>query len=144
VVLTLVAFYGAYALATIQGASGLIAVAMTGLFYGNSIMLHLGSTRVAQATSDFWKIMAFIANAVAFFFIGVSTNFYLLATGFGAILVAYGIVMMARITLASRGPGGDPGIWGGHAEHTSPGTFALTICPREVRPAADTSRIGRS
>jgi len=98
VVLTLVAVYGSYSVATVLGASGLIAVAMTGLFYGNSMMLHFGSTRAAQATADFWKILAFVANAVAFFFIGVSTNIYLLATSLGAILVAYGVVMMARIT----------------------------------------------
>ncbi len=98
VVLTLVAVYGAYGIASVLGTSGLIAVAMTGLFYGNSIMLRMGSARIAQATGDFWEILAFIANAVAFFFIGVSTNFYQLAVGFGAVLVAYGVVVMARIT----------------------------------------------
>lgn len=97
VVLTLVTVYGAYGLANVLEASGLIAVAMTGLFYGNSMMLHYGSTRAAQTTSEFWKVFAFVANAVAFFFIGVSTNIFLIATGVVAILAAYGVVMMARM-----------------------------------------------
>ncbi|HLQ06150.1 MAG TPA: sodium:proton antiporter [Nitrososphaerales archaeon] len=98
IVLTLVAVYGAYEIAVLLGASGLIAVAVTGLFYGNTILLRLESKKVAEATREFWRVLAFIANAVAFFYIGVSTNIYLLATGLGAVLVAFGIVVMARIS----------------------------------------------
>jgi Na+:H+ antiporter len=98
VMLTLVAVYGAYGLATLVQASGLIAVAMTGVFYGNSIVLTLRDKRVADSTREFWRVLAFIANAVAFFFIGVSTNISFLASGIGAILVAYAVVAMARIT----------------------------------------------
>jgi CPA1 family monovalent cation:H+ antiporter len=98
IVLTLVAVYGAYALASLLSASGLIAVAVTGLFYGNSIILRLESKKVAEATREFWRVLAFIANAVAFFYIGVSTNIFLLASSIGAVLVAYGIVVMARIS----------------------------------------------
>jgi monovalent cation:H+ antiporter, CPA1 family len=98
IVLTLVAVYGAYAIASLLGASGLIAVAVTGLFYGNTILLRLESKKVAEATREFWRVLAFIANAVAFFYIGVSTNIFLLASGIGAVLVAYGIVVMARIS----------------------------------------------
>ncbi|MDG6985965.1 MAG: sodium:proton antiporter [Nitrososphaerota archaeon] len=98
VVLTLVAVYGAYALANSIGASGLIAVAVTGLFYGNTILFRVESKRVADATRDFWGIIAFVANSAAFFFIGVSTNIVLLALSSGAFLVAYGVVLMARVT----------------------------------------------
>ena len=98
VVLTLVAVYGAYALATALGTSGLIAVAVTGLFYGNSALFRVESKQVAETTREFWEVLAFVANAAAFLFIGVSTNIYLLATSFGAFLVAYGVVVMARIT----------------------------------------------
>jgi CPA1 family monovalent cation:H+ antiporter len=97
IVLTLVAVYGAYAIASLLAASGLIAVAVTGLFYGNTILLRLESKKVAEATREFWRVLAFMANAVAFFYIGVSTNIFLLASGIGAVLVAYGIVVMARI-----------------------------------------------
>ena len=98
VVLTLVAVYGAYALGYSIGASGLIAVAVTGLLYGNTIPFSVDSKKVAYATRDFWEIIAFVANAAAFFFIGVSTNIFLLYSSLGAFLVAYGVVVMARIT----------------------------------------------
>ena len=98
VVLTLVAVYGSYGLATSFGFSGLIAVAITGLFYGNSFVLQLESKQVAEATREFWKVLAFVANAVAFFFIGINTNIFMLAGSMGAILVAYSVVVMARIT----------------------------------------------
>ncbi|MDG6920000.1 MAG: sodium:proton antiporter [Nitrososphaerota archaeon] len=97
-VLTLVAVYGSFALASAIGASGLIAVAVTGLFYGNTVLLRVESKKVQEVTREFWGIIAFIANAAAFFFIGVSTNIFLLATSLGAFLVAYGVVLMARIT----------------------------------------------
>ena len=98
VVLTLVAVYGAYALATELGASGLLAVAVTGIFYGNTVLFRIESKQVAEATRQFWEVVAFVANAAAFFFIGVSTNIYLLGTTLGAFLVAYAVVVMARIT----------------------------------------------
>lgn len=98
IMLTLVAVYGAYGVALVIQASGLIAVAMTGVFYGNSIVMTLKDKDIASLTREFWRVLAFVANAVAFFFIGVSTNIFLLATGIGAILVAYGVVLMARIT----------------------------------------------
>jgi monovalent cation:H+ antiporter, CPA1 family len=98
IVLTLVAVYGAYGLASTLGLSGIIAVAVTGLFYGNTLPLRVGNRQTAEATREFWRVLAFVANAVAFFFIGVSTNIFLLAGSLGAILVAYGVVVMARIT----------------------------------------------
>lgn len=98
VVLTLVTVYGSYGLATSLGFSGLIAVAVTGLFYGNSFVQQLESKQIADATREFWRVLAFVANAVAFFFIGINTNIYLLVAGAGAFLIAYGVVVMARIT----------------------------------------------
>ncbi|MDE1854198.1 MAG: sodium:proton antiporter [Thaumarchaeota archaeon] len=98
VVLTLVAVYGSYGLAAAFGFSGIIAVAMTGVFYGGTILPLLRSKQAADATREFWNILAFVANAVAFFFIGISTNIFLLVTGVGVFLVAYGVVVMARIT----------------------------------------------
>lgn len=98
VVLTLVAVYGAYGLASTFSFSGIIAVAVTGLFYGNTLPLRVGNRQTAEATREFWRVLAFVANAVAFFFIGVNTNIFLLAGSLGAFLVAYAVVMMARIT----------------------------------------------
>jgi monovalent cation:H+ antiporter, CPA1 family len=98
IVLTLVAVYGAYGLASTIGFSGIIAVAVTGLFYGNTLPLQVRNRQSAEATREFWRVLAFVANAVAFFFIGVSTNIFLLAGSLGTFLVAYAVVVMARIT----------------------------------------------
>ena len=98
VVLTLVAVYGSYGLAATAGCSGIIAVAITGLFYGNTVIFSVESKQIAQSTQEFWKGLAFVANAVAFVFIGVAVNISVLVGSLGAFLVAYGVVVMARIT----------------------------------------------
>ena len=98
VVLTLVAAYGAYTVASLLGVNGLVAVAMAGLFYGNTVLLRMESKQVATATREFWKVLAFLVNAVAFLFIGVSTNIINLASSLGAMVIAYLVVLMARIT----------------------------------------------
>ena len=98
VVLTLVAVYGSYGLATSLGFSGLIAVAITGLYYGNTFIIQLENKRIAETTREFWRVLAFVANAVAFFFIGINTSIVLLIGSLGAFLLAYGVVVMARIT----------------------------------------------
>ena len=106
VVLTIAAVYGAFGIAVSvpplpflhASPSGVIAVAVTGLFYGNTILLGLESRSTADSLREFWRVMAFLANGVAFFFIGVSTNIFSLGASAGAILVAYGVVMMARIS----------------------------------------------
>ncbi|MBI3840813.1 MAG: cation:proton antiporter [Thaumarchaeota archaeon] len=50
-----------------------------------------------QATRQFWGVLGFIANTVAFLFIGLSTNIVSLAMSGVAILVAYGVVVIARL-----------------------------------------------
>jgi CPA1 family monovalent cation:H+ antiporter len=96
IILTLAAVYGSYGLATSLGVSGLIAVAVTGLFYGNTVLFHIERKDTEQITRQFWNILAFLANTVAFLFIGVSTNIVSLAGSFGVILIAYGVVVLAR------------------------------------------------
>ena len=97
-ILTLVAVYGAYGVAASAACSGIIAVAVTGLFYGNTVLLNIENKQIAQSTREFWKVLAFVANAVAFFYIGVAVNISVLVGSLGAFLVAYAVVVMARIT----------------------------------------------
>jgi Na+:H+ antiporter len=95
-VLTVAAVYGSYAAATAFGVSGLIAVAVTGLVYGNATVNAPHKAAAFEAVKGFWKVLAFIANTVAFLFIGFSTNIGLLFGGLGAIGVAYVTVVAAR------------------------------------------------
>jgi CPA1 family monovalent cation:H+ antiporter len=96
IMLTMTATYGAYGLATALGASGLIAVAVTGLLYGNTVLFRIERKDVEQITRQFWNILAFLANTVAFLFIGISTNILNVAGAGAAILIAYGVVVVAR------------------------------------------------
>lgn len=96
VVLTVAAVYGAYGIATAIGVSGLIAVAVAGLFYGNTVLFRIEQKETAEATRQFWNVLAFVANTVAFLFIGLSTNISSLLGNGEAILVAYLVVVAAR------------------------------------------------
>ena len=96
IVLTMAAVYGSYAVATFLGVSGLIAVAVTGLLYGNTVLFRIARKDVEQATREFWGILAFFANTVAFLFIGFSTNILSLGGSVTYILVAYCIVILSR------------------------------------------------
>ena len=95
VILTIATVYGSYALARSVGASGLIAVAVTGLYYGNLVISREVDV-TAQLIKSFWNVIAFIANTAAFLFIGLSTNIGELIGGFGPILLAFAAVLAAR------------------------------------------------
>ncbi|HLQ03586.1 MAG TPA: sodium:proton antiporter [Nitrososphaerales archaeon] len=94
-ILTIATVYGSYAIAGAIGASGLIAVAVTGLYYGNTVISREVDV-AAQFVKDFWKVLAYIANTLAFLVIGLSTNVGQLLGGLGAIAVAYVAVTAAR------------------------------------------------
>jgi monovalent cation:H+ antiporter, CPA1 family len=100
IILTMAAVYGSYGIATSAGVSGLIAVAITGLFYGNTVLFKIEERDVERVTRNFWSVLAFFANTIAFLFIGLSTDIFTLANSLGIILVAFGIVMLARLVSA--------------------------------------------
>jgi CPA1 family monovalent cation:H+ antiporter len=95
--LTISTVYGSYALASALGVSGLVAVAIVGLFYGSVT----GGAKLPESTRGavrvFWEIAAFLANSVAFLFIGLSSDIFRLATGLFAIATAYLAVTIARV-----------------------------------------------
>jgi Na+:H+ antiporter len=71
ITLSLVTAYGAYLLADRLGGSGVIAVVVGGLLIGN-----YGTRRAMSATSratmsDFWEVLAFLANSALFLIIGL-------------------------------------------------------------------------
>jgi len=95
-ILTITAVYGSYALASALGVSGLIAVAIVGLYFGNfTIRTTLGpSTR--ETVDLFWQVAAFLGNSIAFLFIGFSTDIFRLAASISSIVLAYIAVTAAR------------------------------------------------
>jgi CPA1 family monovalent cation:H+ antiporter len=95
-VLSISIVYGAYALASSLGFSGLVAVAITGLYYGNITMRSVVHPLSKEALRSFWRIMAFIANSVAFLFIGLNTDLLNLSRAFLLIIIASVSVFAAR------------------------------------------------
>jgi monovalent cation:H+ antiporter, CPA1 family len=96
VVLTIAAVYGSYVFATGLGASGLIAVSVVGLYFGNVIMNVNITPEAKEAVLNFWEIAAFVGNSVAFLLIGFETNLAMISQYSFFILVAYLSVTVAR------------------------------------------------
>jgi CPA1 family monovalent cation:H+ antiporter len=96
VILTIAAVYGSYVFATGLGTSGLIAVAVVGLYFGNVIMNVNITPEAKEAVLNFWQIAAFIGNSVAFLLIGFETNIVEISRYSVFILVAYLSVTVAR------------------------------------------------
>ena len=96
VILTVSAVYGSYVFASGLGVSGLIAVAVVGLYFGNVTMRATMRQDTREGVIFFWQIAAFIGNSVAFLLIGFETNLVSLSQSFLLIVVAYLAVTLAR------------------------------------------------
>jgi CPA1 family monovalent cation:H+ antiporter len=68
--LTLLAAYGAFALAQWIGGSGILATLAAGMLVGNSGRGRILSERGGEAVIRFWDFAAFLANSVIFILIG--------------------------------------------------------------------------
>jgi monovalent cation:H+ antiporter, CPA1 family len=95
-VLTISAVYGSYALASALGVSGLVAVAIVGLYFGNITLRASMGPSTRETVTQFWEFAAFLANSVAFLFIGFRTDVFKMADAIILILVAYLAVTAAR------------------------------------------------
>jgi CPA1 family monovalent cation:H+ antiporter len=95
-ILAVAVVYGSYALATGIGASGLISVAVAGLYFGNFTMRSAMEPASKEAITTFWQIAAFLGNSIAFLIIGFETNIITLSQSVLIILAAYVAVTLAR------------------------------------------------
>lgn len=95
-ILAVAVVYGSYALATGIGASGLIAVAVAGLYFGNFTMRSAMEPASKEAVTTFWQIAAFLGNSIAFTIIGFETNLITLSQSVLIIVAAYAAVTIAR------------------------------------------------
>jgi len=95
-ILTISVVYGSYALASSLGVSGLIAVAVVGLYFGNFTIRTAMGPSTRETITLFWQIAAFLGNSVAFLFIGFSTDIFRVAASIGLIVLAYLAVTAAR------------------------------------------------
>ena len=95
-ILAIVVVYGSYALASGVGASGLIAVAVAGLYFGNFTMRSAMEPASRETVLSFWQIAAFLGSTVAFLLIGFQANIVTLSQSILVILAAYAAVTVAR------------------------------------------------
>jgi CPA1 family monovalent cation:H+ antiporter len=97
-ILAISVMYGSYALATGIGASGLIAVAVAGIYFGNYTMRSAMEPASREAVTTFWAIAAFLGNSVAFLIIGFQINIITLSQSILIIVAAFTAVTIARVT----------------------------------------------
>ncbi|MBA2284773.1 MAG: sodium:proton antiporter [Ktedonobacteraceae bacterium] len=104
--LTLIAAYGLYWVADALHLSAIIAVIVLGLLLGNYGRRIGMSERTRSHVDTFWRMLAFLANALIFLLIGVQIRPFaaLLISGpvvatLGIVLVAIGVVLLARLVL---------------------------------------------
>jgi CPA1 family monovalent cation:H+ antiporter len=95
-ILAIAVVYGSYALATGIGASGLIAVAVAGLYFGNYTMRSAMEPATREAVTTFWAIAAFLGNSVAFLIIGFEANIITLSQSILLIVAAFTAITVAR------------------------------------------------
>jgi CPA1 family monovalent cation:H+ antiporter len=73
-ILTIAAVYGSYSLAVALGLSGLIAVAVVGLYFGNFTVRTTMAPATRESVILLWEVAAFLGNSIAFLLIGFSTS----------------------------------------------------------------------
>jgi monovalent cation:H+ antiporter, CPA1 family len=97
--LTIATVFGSVVLANSLGVSGLVAVAVAGLYFGNITVKREAymSLKVRTTVFNFWEIIAFLANSAAFLYLGVSMNVLSIGQNIGLIILAFGIIFLARV-----------------------------------------------
>jgi len=78
--------------------SGLIAAAVAGLYFGNVTMKSekIISPKVRTYTSNFWEMIAFFANSLAFLYLGLSMDLLRISQNLPLIMLAFVVVLAAR------------------------------------------------
>jgi CPA1 family monovalent cation:H+ antiporter len=94
---TIAVIFGSYALATSLGVSGLVAVAIAGLYMGNRTMRIAMSKETRETMRRFWEVVTFLAASFAFLLLGLKADFSLLVTYAPFIIAAFVTILLARI-----------------------------------------------
>jgi len=105
ITLTTILAYGSYLLAEHLHVSGVIATVGAGLMVGNYGAAYGMSARTRVALWSFWEYFAFVINSLVFLLIGIEVHVADLIGFSPAILVAIGVVLLARaLTVYSLTP----------------------------------------
>jgi CPA1 family monovalent cation:H+ antiporter len=96
--LTIAVVFGAVIVSNALGISGLVAVAVVGLYFGNVTIRHenVVSSKVREAAFNFWEMAAFFANSAAFLYLGITMDLVKMSQHVSLIAVAFMAVVAAR------------------------------------------------
>jgi len=94
---TIAVMFGSYALAESLGVSGLVAVAIAGIYMGNRTM-HLAMSKETRDTmTRFWEVVTFMVTSFAFLMLGLKADFSLLVAFSPFILAAFAAILLGRM-----------------------------------------------
>ncbi len=93
---TFVAAYGAFVLAERLHVSGVIAVVVAGLFFGNYGSVTAMTPRTNYAVSSTWEFAGFVANSLIFLLIGLALDIGTLLANWSGVLVGFAATLAGR------------------------------------------------
>jgi CPA1 family monovalent cation:H+ antiporter len=93
---TIAVMFGSYVLAESLGVSGLMAVAIAGLYMGNRTMRKAMSEETRTTVTRFWEVVTFLATSFAFLLLGLKVNFYALVSFAPFVIAAFAAILFAR------------------------------------------------
>ena len=98
VALTVASVFGSVIAANALRVSGLVAVAVVGIYFGNVTIRNEKaiSHKVRESAFSFWEMAAFFANSAAFLYLGITMNLVEIGTSIWLIALAFVVVLAAR------------------------------------------------
>ena len=94
---TIAVMFGSYVLAESLEVSGLMSVAVAGLWMGNRTMRYAMSEETRTTVSRFWEVLAFLATSFAFLLLGLKADPELLVAFMPFIVAAFLAILAARV-----------------------------------------------
>lgn len=94
---TIAVMFGSYTLAGILGVSGLLAVAVAGLYMGNRTMRVAMSEETRVTMTKFWEVVTFMVTSFAFLLLGLKTDVSLLVTFTPLVIAAFVAILLGRV-----------------------------------------------
>ncbi len=94
---TMAVLFGSYVFAETLGVSGLMAVAISGLYMGNRTMRTAMSEETRTTMATFWEVVTFVVTSFALLIIGMKTDFWSLVAYAPFILAAFLAILLARV-----------------------------------------------
>ena len=93
---TIAVMFGSYLLAESFGGSGLVAVAIAGLYMGNRTMRVAMSRKTRTTMTTFWEVVTFIVTSFTFLLLGLKADVKLLLAFAPLIIAAFLAMLVGR------------------------------------------------